>query len=51
MRALLFIVAAILLLGWIIGLMFKIIGVFIHVLLVLAVIAIVAAFIKKRRSD
>ncbi|HZK07475.1 MAG TPA: lmo0937 family membrane protein [Bacteroidales bacterium] len=51
MKTLLFIVAAMLLLGWILGLTFKIIGLFIHVLLVLAVIAIVVAFIKKRRKD
>ena len=51
MKTLLFIIAAILLLGWIIGLMFKVVGFFIHVLLVLAVIAIVMAFIKKRQKN
>lgn len=51
MRTLLFTIAGILFLGWIICLIFKIVGFFIHVLLVLAVIAIVMAFIKKRQKD
>jgi hypothetical protein len=50
MRTLLFTIAGILFLGWIICLILKVVGFFIHLLLVLAIIAIVVAFIKKRKD-
>ena len=50
MRTILFIIAAILVIGWGIGLAFKIAGGFIHILLVVAAIAIIISFFKGRKS-
>ena len=51
MRALLFILAAVLIIGWAVAIFaLKVAGGFIHILLVVAVIAIVISFFKGRKS-
>ena len=51
MRSLLFVIAAILVIGWAIAIFaLKVAGGFIHILLVVAVIAIIVSFFKGRKS-
>ncbi|MGV8964016.1 MAG: lmo0937 family membrane protein [Candidatus Saccharimonadaceae bacterium] len=51
MRSLLFVLAAILIIGWAIGIFaLKVASGFIHILLIVAVIAIIISFFKGRKS-
>ena len=51
MRSILFILAVILVIGWAVGFFaFKVAGGLIHILLVVALIAIIVSFIKGRSS-
>lgn len=51
MRSILFILAAILVIGWAIGIFaLKVASGFIHILLVIAVIAVIISFFKGRKS-
>ncbi len=51
MRSILFVLAIILVIGWLVGFFaFKIAGGLIHILLVVAIIAIIVSFIKGRSS-
>jgi hypothetical protein len=47
MRSLLYIIAVILIIGWAIGLFFHVLGSFIHLLLVIAVIAFLLGVIRR----
>ena len=46
--SLLWIVAVVLIILWVLGLLFKIAGAFIHVLLIVAIIAVVIGFLQRR---
>lgn len=50
MRSILWIIAVLLIIGWIFGALVYTVGGFIHILLVLAVIAIIWSFLTGRRS-
>ena len=50
MKALLYILAVILIIGWIVGLTLKVAGGMIHILLVIAVISILINVIQGRKS-
>jgi hypothetical protein len=45
--SLLWIIAVVLIIIWVLGLIFKILGAFIHVLLILAIIAAVIGFLQR----
>jgi hypothetical protein len=47
MNSLLYVIAVILLVGWVIGVFFTAVGSLIHVLLVIAIIAILLALVKR----
>lgn len=52
MRSILFVLAAILIIGWAIGLFaLKVASGLIHILLVVAIIAIIISFFKGKKSD
>lgn len=52
MRSILFVLAVILIIGWLVGFFaLKVASGLIHILLVVALIAIIISFIKGRKSD
>ncbi len=48
MKAILYIVAIVLFIGWLVGVLLDLLGGLIHILLILALVAIVLSFIKRK---
>jgi len=51
MRSLLYVIAVILIIGWILGAFVYSVGAIIHILLVLAIISLIVGFISGRRTN